>query len=90
MSDDAPIYGSAWEQVMGPLRSRLLCSWQVLHNWSTHLNTVTNKDCRSTTRDMLHTLMKWTDETESQQLLPALGIHSKEHQLNCLWLCQKF
>ncbi|XP_077516985.1 uncharacterized protein LOC144127880 isoform X2 [Amblyomma americanum] len=85
MSDDAPVYGNAWEQVMGTLKSRLLCSWHVLHNWGARLNTVTNKDCRDTIRDMLHTLMKCTDETEFQQLLPAfLSIYSKEQQLNRL------
>ncbi|XP_077501968.1 uncharacterized protein LOC144112993 [Amblyomma americanum] len=85
MSDDAPVYGNAWEQVMGTLKSRLLCSWHVLHNWGARLNTVPNKDCRDTIRDMLHTLMKCTDETEFQQLLPAfLSIYSKEQQLNRL------
>lgn len=43
MSDDAPVYGNAWEQVMGPLPKRLPCAWDMLCDWNAHINSITNK-----------------------------------------------
>ena len=37
MTDDAPAYGNAWEQVMGPPAHRLLCVWHVDRAWRKNL-----------------------------------------------------
>ncbi|KAH6936007.1 hypothetical protein HPB50_012380 [Hyalomma asiaticum] len=85
MSDDAPVYRNAWEQVMAPLPKWLLCAWHMLHNWNAHINSITNKECRNTVKDMLHTLMKCTNMAEFEQMLHAfLSLGSKQQETNCL------
>jgi hypothetical protein len=33
MTDDSPIYWNAWNNIMGKLPKRLLCTWHVKKNW---------------------------------------------------------
>lgn len=85
MSDDAPAFGNAWEQVMGPVQHRLLCSWHVMRNWNKHLAMVTNQKVQDSVREILITLMKCTATDNFEELLqgfrPTL---SKRHDIENL------
>jgi len=37
MSDDDPSYYNAWEQIMFPVKHRLLCTWHVDQSWRRNL-----------------------------------------------------
>lgn len=85
MSDDAPAFGNAWQQVMGPVQHRLLCSWHVMRNWNKHLTMVTNKKMQESVKEILITLLNCTDTENFRQLLqgfrPTL---SKRHDIENL------
>lgn len=57
MSDDAPQFYNAWEQVMGASQYHLLCWWHVNKNWTANLNSkIKNKEKRELVKKSLYVL----------------------------------
>lgn len=84
MSDDAPVYGNTWEQMMGPLKNRWLCIWHVMRSWNAHLNMISSIKYRNVTRETLHALIN-ADETEiDKKVKEFLNLPSKLHTQNNL------
>ncbi|KAL4107404.1 hypothetical protein QTP88_017747 [Uroleucon formosanum] len=57
MSDDAPQFYNAWEQVIGATKFHLLCWWYVNKNWTANLNSkIKNKEKREIVKRSLYVL----------------------------------
>jgi len=40
MYDDEPEFSNAWNAVMGPVEKQLLCTWNVLRNWTKNVSKI--------------------------------------------------
>ncbi|XP_069582362.1 uncharacterized protein [Ranitomeya imitator] len=70
MSDDEPAFFNAWEEVMGPVKHRLLCSWHVDRNWQANVHSKIKCHSKGVMAyKVLHLLQKECNETSFLQKL---------------------